>query len=289
MIRLIPGDIVDLLVESAPDPVVEARIRSALGLDKSIVDQWWAWLGGLLRGDLGTSLRSGRPALLEVLDRFPATVELTLGGLLVSALVGIPSGVLSATHRNGKLDVVTRIGSLIGLSLPNFWLGILLVMFLAVFVRVLPSSGYTPWAEDPVDHVKHLVLPVITLGVALAAVTARMTRSAVLEVLSHDYIRTARAKGLGEASVQYRHALQNAFIPVVTVLGIQEGNLLGGSVVVETVFSWPGVGSVLIRAINMRDYPVVQASVMLLALFFVLANLVVDLLYVYLDPRLRRA
>jgi peptide/nickel transport system permease protein len=288
LMRLVPGDVVDaMLAESAQDPEVAAELRRVFGLDRPAPVQLLDYLGGLVRGDLGTSLRTGRPVLEEIAARFPATLELALAALVVSLLIAIPSGVISATQRNKLPDYLARAVSLIGLSVPNFWLGILLITLFAVQLRLLPSGGFASFS-DPVQNLRLLAMPAVTLGASIAAVTMRMTRSSLLEVLEHEYVRTARSKGLKERSVVYGHALRNALIPVVTILGIQAGRLLGGTVVIEQVFGWPGIGSLVVRAISQRDYPLIQGSVVFLALLFVLINLIVDILYLYLDPRLRR-
>lgn len=289
MMRLVPGDVVDVMLGDQNDPQVAAELRAFFGLNRSLPDQFLSWFGGLLHGDLGQSLRTGRPVTTEIFDRFPATLELTVGALIVSVVIAIPVGVISATRRNSATDLGARLIALVGLSLPNFWLGILLIMVFSVYLRVLPSGGYTPLTANIGDNLKFLLMPMLTLGTALAAITMRMTRSSLLEVMRQDYMRTARAKGLTESAVTYKHGLRNALIPVITVIGIQTGRLLGGTVVVEQVFSWPGVGSLVVRAISQRDYPLVQGTVIFLAFFFVLMNLVVDLSYAYLDPRLRRA
>jgi peptide/nickel transport system permease protein len=288
LMRLVPGDVVDaMLAESSQDPEVAAELRRVFGLDRPAPVQLLDYLGGLVRGDLGTSLRTGRPVLEEIGARFPATLELALAALLVSLIIAIPSGVISATQRNRLPDYLARAVSLIGLSVPNFWLGILLITLFAVQLRLLPSGGFAAFS-DPGQNLKLLLMPAVTLGASIAAVTMRMTRSSLLEVLEHEYVRTARSKGLKERAVVYGHALRNALIPVVTILGIQAGRLLGGTVVIEQVFGWPGIGSLVVRAISQRDYPLIQGSVVFLALLFVLINLIVDILYLYLDPRLRR-
>ena len=286
-LRLVPGDVVYVILNEYYDPEIAAQLRTLFGLDLPIHEQFVRWLGGLLRGDLGDSLRTGRPVFDEIVNRFPATLELTLGAMLLSLVIAIPAGVISATRRNTGYDYGARVASLIGLSIPNFFLGILLILLFAVILRWLPAGGYVSADVDLIEHLRRLVLPVITLGTAMAAITMRMTRSAMLEVLRQDYVRTARAKGLLEHQVTVGHALRNALIPVVTVVGIQLGSLLGGTVVVERIFSWPGLGTLIVDAILQRDYPLVQAGVMFLALFFVLANLIVDLLYLVLNPRIR--
>lgn len=288
LIRLIPGDIVNVIMgQDFGDPAFEAELRRLFGLDQPLHVQFTDWFTALLRGDLGHSLRTRRPVVTEILERFPMTLELTIAALVVSLVIAIPLGIISATKRNSAADMSSRVGSLIGLSLPNFWLGILLIMLFSVTLGWLPSGGYQDFAFSW-EHFQFLVLPAITLGTGLAAVTMRMTRSSLLEVLGIDYVRTARSKGLYERTVIGRHALRNALIPVVTVVGIQAGGLLGGALVVEQVFSWPGLGTLVIRSIEQRDYPLVQGLIIFLAFFFVLMSLIVDLLYLYLDPRLRR-
>jgi peptide/nickel transport system permease protein len=285
-IRLVPGDVVDVMLGEYNDPEIAAELRRHMGIDRPVHVQFVEWLEGLLRGDLGYSFRTGEPVTSVILQRLPATLELATAALIISLLVALPVGVLSAIHRNSIIDVVARLISMIGISMPHFWLGILLILFLSVELRILPSGGYAPLNAGVEENLKFLLMPAVTLGLGLAAVTMRMTRSAMLEVLGQAYIRTARAKGLKEMTVIFGHALKNALIPVVTIIGIQIGRLLGGAVVIEEVFSWPGVGSMVVRAIFQRDYPLVQGIVMILSFFFVCGNLIVDILYVYIDPRL---
>jgi peptide/nickel transport system permease protein len=287
LIRLVPGDVVDIALGQFNDPAVAAVLRRSWGLDQPIHLQFLEWIRGILRGDLGLSFRTGRPVTAEILQRLPATLELTSAALILSLVVAIPAGVLSATHRNSSLDFAVRLVSLGGISMPHFWLGILLILLFAVELRVLPSLGYAPLSDGVVRSLRFLIMPAVTLGYSMAAALMRMTRSAMLEVLGKDYVRTARAKGLKEARVIYIHALRNALFPVVTVIGINVGRMLGGAVVVEEVFSWPGLGSMMVTAIFQRDYPIVQGIVIVLALLFVCVNLAVDVLYSYLDPRLR--
>ncbi|MEQ8437096.1 MAG: ABC transporter permease [Ilumatobacter fluminis] len=287
MIRLVPGDIVNSIMGTEyGDPEVEQRLREYYGVDAPLYEQFFTWFGNVLRGDLGTSYRTGRPVVDEIMVRFPATLELALTALLVSVAIAIPLGVASATRRNGPLDAGSRLISLIGLSIPNFWFGILLITMFSVNRNWFPSGGSNDFSFSW-DHFQYLVLPALTLGTSLAAVTMRMTRSSMLEVLSQDYIRTARSKGLSESTVVRRHALRNALIPVITVVGIQAGALLGGTVVVEQVFSWPGLGTLVVQSIGNRDYAMVQGSVLFLAGFYVLVSLIVDIAYLFLDPRLR--
>lgn len=288
LMRLIPGDTVDVLMgQDFSDPELEARMRAFFGLDQPVAVQFWDWFVNLLQGDLGQSMRSGEPVTQEILRQFPITLELTVAALLVSLAVAIPVGVFTARRRNAAADGVARVASLIGLSLPNFWLGILLIYLFSVTLDLLPASGYRDFALSW-RHLQYLILPAVTLGLSLAAVTMRMTRSSMLEVLSQDYIRTARAKGLRERAVVLRHGLRNALIPVITVIGIQAGSLLGGTVVVEQVFSWPGLGSQLVKSIQDRDYPMVQGLTVFLAFFFVVVSLIVDIAYRFLDPRVHR-
>jgi peptide/nickel transport system permease protein len=292
VMRLIPGDVVQVMLaeaEAYADPEVVEALRRSFGLDQPLLVQFWDWFTALLHGDLGTSFRTGQPVVTEIAQRMPATLQLAAAALFVSLLISIPAGIITAVRRNGPVDSLARLISLIGLSMPNFWIGILLISVFSVTLGVLPAGGYVAPSEDLVAHLRYLVMPAITLGTALAAVTMRMTRSSLIETLGEDYVRTARAKGLRERKVIGGHALRNALIPVVTIVGIQIANLLGGSVVVETVFSWPGIGSSIVRAIFQRDYPLVQGATLFLSLFFVLCNFLVDLAYVYLDPRLRHA
>ncbi|AXO37296.1 nickel ABC transporter permease [Micromonospora chalcea] len=287
VIRMIPGDVISSIMgQDFGDPAIEAEMRRYFGLDMPVYEQFLRWLGALVQGDFGTSMRTGQPVLEEIMQRLPSTLLLAVSALLVSILISIPLGVLSATKRNGLLDATTRVGSLVGLSLPNFWLGILLVYVFSVSLGWLPSQGAGE-GEGFWGTLKHLILPAVTLGSSLAAISMRMTRSSMLEVLNQDYVRTARSKGLAERVVMARHALRNSLIPVVTVLGIQAGALLGGTVIVEQVFAWPGLGTMVIRGISQRDYPVVQGTLLFLAFFYVVVNFLVDLIYTYLDPRLR--
>jgi peptide/nickel transport system permease protein len=290
MVRLIPGDAVDALFADAAtwDPAVAERMRQVFGLDRPVYEQFWNWFSGVLTGDLGTSIRTRKAVTQEILDRFPATLMLATGSLAIGVLIAIPAGVLSATRRNSLTDLIARLTALLGLSIPNFWLGIILIYVFGVVLHWLPAGGYVPFTQSPLESLRLAILPTITLGVALAATTMRQTRSQMLEVLNEDYVRTARAKGLSEGPVTYRHALRNALIPVVTVVGLQLGRLLGGTVIIEQIFQWPGIGQLIVRAINTRDYVMIQGAVLVLAFFFIMANLLVDVLYAVVDPRLRR-
>jgi peptide/nickel transport system permease protein len=291
-IRLIPGDAIAarLGTSTALTPEQLASLRAYFGLDQPLPVQYWNWISSLLRGDAGYSIRTGRPVFVEIAERLPATLELAAGAALIAIAIGIPLGLLSAMRPRSRLDVAARIGGLIGLSLPSFWLGTLIIVLFALYLRWLPNTGgYVDFVRDPITNLSLMLFPAVTLGVALAAATMRMTRSAMLDVLAADYVRTATAKGLRRSLVVRRHVLKNGLIVVVTLLGIQVGQLLGGAVVVEEIFSIPGIGRMLLAAIVQRDYALVQGGVLVIAILFVFVNIVVDLLYGYLDPRIRLA
>jgi ABC-type dipeptide/oligopeptide/nickel transport system permease component len=269
------------LVLLPPDATAEdiRNFRETMGFNDPFIVQYGRFLGGALRGDFGQSVRHDEPAFDLVLERLPATFQLSGAALLVALLLAIPAGVVSAVRRNTAVDYVATVVALLGQSMPTFWLGIMLILIFSVQFNLLPSSGR--------GGLEHLLLPAVTLGLFTTARITRLTRSGMLEVLNQDYIRTARAKGVSGRPVVWKHAFKNAAIPIVTIVGIELGTLLGGSVITETIFAWPGVGRLSVQAIYNRDYPVVQAAVFLLASTFVLVNLVVDLLYTYLDPRIR--
>jgi peptide/nickel transport system permease protein len=289
VLHLAPGDPAAIMLGAQATREDVERLRHDLGLDQPLPAQYARWLGHVLRGDLGRSIPLGREVLPEVLLRFKATLVLTAGALLIAILMGLPAGILSATRQYSWLDRLSMGVAVTGVSLPVFWTGIMLIIVFALGLRWLPSAGMTsPYGKTGVlDLLWHLVLPAVTLGTASAAALARLTRSSVLEIIRQDYVRSARAKGLGEAVVVGRHVLGNAVNPIITVLGIQVGYLLGGAILTETVFSWPGLGSMMVRAIQARDYPLVQGGVLLIATTFVLVNLAVDLLYAVFDPRIR--
>ena len=291
-LRLIPGDaiVARLGTATALTPEQMASMRALFGLDQPLHMQYLSWLGSLLRGDAGFSIRTGQPVASEIMARLPVTIELAIGATLVALAVGIPLGLLSALRPNTAWDAFARGFGLIGLALPNFWLGTLLILLFARYLRWMPNTGgYVDLFADPLANLRFLVFPAVTLGVAMAAVVMRTTRSAMLDVLGADYVRTAHAKGLAAALVIQRHALKNGLIVVVTILGVQAGYLLGGAVIVEEVFSLPGIGRMLLNAINQRDYALVQAGVLVIATLFVFANTLVDVLYGFLDPRIRYA
>jgi len=286
LIRLTPGDPVLVMIGEDRSAQAYDEIRAKLGFDQPIPVQYFLWLGRAVQGDLGRSIRDNSPVLGEIWERLPATLELALAALLVALLVAVPLGILSALKPNSKTDAVVSSLSLVGISMPGFLLGILLILFLAYYLRLFKPDGYVPLAEDVGGNFQRLVLPAVTLGLASAAVNMRLIRSSLLEALSQDYIRTARAKGLAGRLVVTRHALRNALIPLVTILGLQFGVLLEGAVVTETIFSWPGIGQLAVKSLNSRDYPVVQGVVLFSALAYTLINLAVDISYAYLDPRI---
>jgi peptide/nickel transport system permease protein len=279
LILHLTGDPAALLLP--PDATAEdiARFRTAMGFDDPVAVQYLRFLKGAVRGDFGESLRHGEPAMPLVVERLPATFQLAGAGLLIALGLAIPAGIISAMKRNTAVDYVATVAALLGQAMPTFWLGIMLILVFSVRLNWLPSSGR--------GGLEHLILPAITLGLFTTARITRLTRSGMLEVLDQDYIRTARAKGLGESPVVWKHALKNASIPIVTIVGIDLGTLLGGSVITETIFAWPGVGRLSVQAIFNRDYPVVQSAVFLLASTFVIVNFLVDIVYTYLDPRIR--
>lgn len=302
LLRLIPGDPVDVMMAGNPgltDENMDA-VREQLGLSDPIYKQVGSYTFGLLKGDMGESLRFRTPVFPLIMEKLPATIELTVFAMIMAILIAVPLGIVTALHRDRPADYVGSIVSVIGISIPSFLLGILLILALAVEWRVLPAAGYGGSMTGAVGHLlttgdpsqvqesfRYLLLPGITLGVAVAAYNARMVRSAMIEVLGQDYIRAAQAKGLRHRTVVWRHALRNALIPVITILGLQIGYLLSGAFVVENVFAWPGIGRFSVQALSWRDYPTIQGIVLITALIFLTVNLLVDILYALLDPRIR--
>jgi peptide/nickel transport system permease protein len=289
VLHLSPGDPVEIMLGAQATQEDRARLRADLGLDQPVHVQYVRWLGHVARGDLGRSLWMKRPVLAEVLLRFQATLILAGTALLLSTTLGIALGVASATRPNSLLDRLSATASLFGASMPSFWLGIVLMVVFALRLGWLPASGmYAPYGGGGLlDLLAHLLLPAVTLAAASVTIIARLTRATMLETLGQDYIRTARAKGVVERGIVLRHGLKNALIPIVTVVGVQAGYLLGGAVLTETVFAWPGVGTLMVQGILARDVPLVQGCVLVVALSFVLVNLAVDLVYAWLDPRIR--
>jgi peptide/nickel transport system permease protein len=277
---LIPGDPVALMLGDAASKENVARFREHLGLDRPLVVRYVRYLGQVVTGDLGRSIQQNRPVVDELGDAWPATLQLTVAALLLAAVVGVATGIVSAVWPNSLFDALSRLSSLFGLSMPVFWTGLVLIVVFAFWLPLLPVGG--------VGSPLHLVLPAVTLALPSIAMIARMTRSSVLEVLREDYVRTARAKGVGERLVVAKHALRNAAIPILTLIGLQAGQLMGGAVLTETVFAWPGLGRLMVKAIFARDYILLQGAVLIFAMAFVVINLVVDLSYGMLDPRVSR-
>jgi len=286
-VRALPGDPALALAGEERDPASLAALRAKYGLDDSVWVQYWHYLELSVQGDLGRSVRTNIPVSEMLLSALPVTLELSLLSLMVATLVGVLTGILAAVRRGRPAEWFANGFALMGLSVPNFWLGLMAILYLSVALRLFPASGYTPFFEDPVDNLHHMVLPAVILGTGLAAVIMRQTRSSMLESLSTDYIRTARAKGLDERTVVGVHALRNSLIVVVTIVGLQLGALISGAVVTERIFGLPGFGKLTIDSVFQRDYPVIQAVVLVTATAYIVINLLVDLLYSAIDPRIR--
>jgi peptide/nickel transport system permease protein len=289
MLHLIPGTVVEQMIgaDAMVSQQMVDQLKRFFGLDQPWYVQYGRWLGQLLRGDLGTSWRTGKPVLSLILERLPVTIELTVLAVAFSLVLGVTAGVLSAARRDRPVDHAARIGTLLGLSVPVFWQGTMLILFFSLYLRWMPPVVWVDLLADPRRNLTIMVLPALCLGTAAAANIARTTRSCMLDVLGSDYVRTALAKGLASRAVVLKHALKNAMIPVVTVVGLQLGILLGGTVVVEEVFTLPGVGRLVLWSIYQRDYPVTQSTILFVAALFMTLNLAVDLLYGYLEPRIR--
>jgi len=289
MVRLMPGDVIDVLTggDVSITPAQREGIRRTLGLDKPLPVQYLQWVGGMAAGNPGLSLRSHEPVGAILARALPITVELVIIAVVFAVALGIPLGVISASRRESVGDYVARVGGLIGLSMPSFWLATLILLFTSIVFQWIPAVSFVPFLQDPLGNLSQVVIPGISVSVFVIAIVMRMTRATMLEVLSQDYVRTARAKGASRRSVTYHHALRNALIPVVTVVGFQVGTLMSGAAIVEVIFGLPGLGYTLIQAIFARDYPLVQTTTMLLATIFVILNLTVDLLYGVIDPRIR--
>ncbi|HET6367821.1 MAG TPA: ABC transporter permease [Pseudomonadales bacterium] len=289
MLRLIPGTVVEQMIgaDAIASPAMVAQLKAFFGLDQPWYLQYGRWIGQLFQGDLGTSWRTGKPVVGLILERLPVTLELTMLAVVFALALGMPAGVLSAVRRNGALDNITRVGTLLGLSVPVFWQGTMLILFFSLYLRWMPPVVWVDFFTDPRRNLTIMLLPALCLGTAAAANIARTTRACMLDVLRSEYIRTASAKGLARGAVILKHALRNALIPVVTVAGLQMGILLGGTVVVEEVFTLPGVGRLVLWSIYQRDYPLTQSTILFIAFLFMSLNLMVDLVYGYLDPRIR--
>ncbi|MGI8964200.1 MAG: ABC transporter permease [Thermomicrobiales bacterium] len=291
IVRSIPGDPVQVLLgaDRRTTPEQIENIRQAYGLDQSLPVQYFKWLGHVLSGDLGMSLRTKRPLTQELGLRLPVTIELTLFAGLIAAIPGLTFGVIAAIKRNSGVDYATTIATLAGVSVPNFFLATLLVLLFSFWLKWLPPVGFRPFTDDPIQNLKTMIMPAMALGLPLSAVLMRFTRSSVLEVMGQEHVRTARAKGIPQRQVLFRHVLPNAGIPILTIVGLQVASLLGGTVIIEQIFGLPGVGRYVYEAIANRDYPVVQSVTLVLAFLFVMVSLVVDILYAVIDPRLRHA
>ena len=279
LLHFIPGDPVDLLLGDSALGTDRETLRDQMGLNDPLIVQYLRYFGDLLQGDWGTSLFSKKPVFDEIMERVPASMELMFGAMVVTILVAMPLGLIAAVNKGSWIDQGAMIFSLLGVSIPNFWLGPMLILLFSIHFDLLPVNER--------GGLEHLILPALTLGTSLASILARITRSSVVETLETEYIRTARSKGISELRILFRHALRNALIPIVTVIGLQVGVLLSGAIITEAIFDWPGLGNLLISAINSRNYPLVQGCVLFIAGSYVMVNLVVDLLYAYLDPRIR--
>jgi peptide/nickel transport system permease protein len=290
MIRLIPGDAVTIMLgantEVTPERVAELRAR--LGLDQSIISQYLSWIGGVLTGDLGVSIWTRRPVITEIASHVWPTVQLSVLALVIGAGLAVPLGVLMAKLRGKGWDIALQIGSVAGLTIPSFWFGIMMILLLTALMPQLQMLGYVPFTEDPLGNVLRLILPALALALPLLANLARLVRSAMLDALQQDYIRAARARGASEMSILFKHALRNALIPFVTSVGINIGYLLGGAIVVEQVFAIPGLGRLILGAIAERNYPLVQATILVVTFSFVFVSFAIDLLYAVIDPRVRQ-
>ena len=287
LMRLVPGDPAVAVLGFKATPETIRALREAFHLDDPLPEQYLRWLWGALRGDFGVDFRQNEPIAEMILARLPVTVELTLLASAGAVLIGVPLGLLAGARRGGSADRASLAVGLVGVSIPDFWLGIMLILLLSLGARLLPSSGFIPFAEDPAANLRHLALPALTLATSRAAVLGRLTRAAVLDTIHRGYVQFARAKGLRERAVLLRHVLPNAAIPIVTIVGLQVGYMLGGAIVVETIFALPGVGRMTLDAVLERNYPVVQSTVLVIGFLFSLVNLATDLLYGVVDPRVR--
>jgi peptide/nickel transport system permease protein len=287
LVHLVPGDPVRIALGTRYTPEAYEALRSASGLDRPLIEQFFGYIGSALTGDLGVSFRNGDPVTVTLLERLPATVSLAIAGIVIALVLAIPAGIYSALHEGKLSDGIVRVTSQFGVSVPDFWMAILLIALFSTTLGWLPTSGYRPLLSDPAGWLHHIILPAVTVGVVAGAIMTRYIRSAVLEVASAGYVRTARSKGLSPRVVTERHIVRNALVPVLTITGIQLATILGGVIVVEVVFAWPGLGRLVYNAVAARDYPVIQGAVLLIAALFLLINLVVDALYAVVDPRIR--
>jgi peptide/nickel transport system permease protein len=287
LVHLVPGDPVRIALGTRYSPEAYQTLRAASGLDRPIIEQFFTYIGSAFTGDLGVSFRNGDPVTLTLLDRLPATLSLAVAGIVIALLIAVPAGIWAALREGRISDALVRISSQFGVSIPDFWMGILLIALFASTLGWLPTSGYQALFENPAGWLRHVILPGLTVGLVAGAIMTRYIRSAVLDVASMGYVRTARSKGLPPRVVTLRHIMRNALIPVLTITGIQLATILGGVIVVEVVFAWPGIGRLVYTAVAARDYPLIQGAVLLIAALFLLVNLVVDVLYAMVDPRIR--
>jgi peptide/nickel transport system permease protein len=289
IVHLVPGDPATAVLGLNATPELVAKVRTEMGLDASLLSQYVTWFGNVATGDFGRDYSSSAPIGALLVQRLPVTIELALVALAIAIAIGVPLGVAAAVWRGRAPDAAAQGVSMVGISVPDFWIGIMLILAFSLGLGMLPSSGWVPFSEDPVENLRHVALPAFALGAGFAAVLIRVTRAAMLEVLSQDYIRFCRAKGVSETSVILKHALRNAAIPIATVVGMQAGYLLGGAIVIEQVFSLPGVGRLVLDGVMQRNYPVVQAAVLVVGVMFIAVNLAADVLYAVLNPKLRKA
>jgi peptide/nickel transport system permease protein len=287
LIQMVPGDPVRIALGTRFSPEAYQALRAASGLDRPLGEQFFSYVGGALTGDLGVSFRTGQAVTTTLLERLPATITLAVVGVVIALLIALPAGIWSGLHEGRLSDAVVRVTSQAGVSLPDFWLGLLLITVFASGLGWLPSSGYVPITEDPLEWARRVLLPALTVGLVAAAIMTRYVRTAVMEVSHAGYVRTARSKGLPARVVTGRHVVRNALIPILTITGIQLASILGGVIVVEVVFAWPGLGRLTYDAVAARDYPLIQGAVLLMAVMFLLINLLVDALYSVVDPRIR--
>ena len=287
--HLIPGSAMEIFmgtqVEATPEQVAE--LKKIFGEDKPLIVRYFEWVKDLLKGDFGVSLRTSRKVLPDIMARLPLTVELTILSLTLAVLIGIPIGIYAALKHNPLVSLIIRIGSLLGLSIPQFWLATMLILFFARYFHMSNIGNFVPFFKNPIGNLKFMLLPSISMALGMASVLVRFTRTSMLEVLGADYIRTAHSKGLSEGVVLKKHALKNALLPVITIIGFYAGYLLGGAIVIEEIFALPGIGRLMLYAIEKRDYPVIQGTVIIVALLFIFINLLVDILYGIIDPRIR--
>ncbi|MDZ4269365.1 MAG: ABC transporter permease [Mycobacterium sp.] len=289
LVHLVPGDPVRIALGTRYTPEAYEALRTASGLDRPIVSQFFGYLASAVTGDLGVSFRNGDPVTVTLVERLPATLSLGIVGILIALTIALPAGIFSALREGRISDAIVRVTSQFGVSIPDFWMGILLIALFASTLGWLPTSGYRPLFDDPAGWLRHVILPGLTVGVVAAAIMTRYVRAAVLEVAAMGYVRTARSKGLPPRIVTFRHTVRNALVPILTITGIQLATLLGGVIVVEVVFAWPGLGRLVYNAVAARDYPLIQGTVLLIAALFLLINLLVDVLYAVVDPRIRLA